>query len=140
MDYIHVFNNIHQFVHAATVYIQLHQAGFLALLGGGTAISAFLEALLTKAKVNSKKVAYSLLMALTFGTSLAAYWLSSVSPSVAITFPWLTVIAGIVHRYAISDLNMKWITPFLRRMSATRSLRLTPQNQPASPDQSDQLV
>lgn len=122
--------NLHEFISIAIDYLQAHKDGIIAIMTGGVGLSAVLEAFLgrldAKGRSLTKKASYTLLVFVSAAASFSTYWISSVNPSVAITFPWLTVIAGAAHRYFISGKYEKYVLPVLQKLSKQPSPALPP--------------
>lgn len=98
-------------LHTILNYLIVHRATVLQLVGGGAGLSVALEVVLHKFKINSKKVAFTLLHVFTIITSLSTYYLSGHSP--VPVYAALTIISQTVHRFAVSPWYAKYIQPWL---------------------------
>lgn len=99
-------------------YLQNHWQLILALFGGAGGLSVVLETVLHKFKIDSKKVAYTLLHIFTFVTTVVAYFLANLKQYDVLPFYGSIVIfAETWHRFVISPAYTKWFVPFLEFQS-----------------------
>jgi hypothetical protein len=96
-------------------YLSVHRVALLSLVGGGAGLSVLLEVLLTKLKVDSKKVAYTLLHLFSILTAVSAYYLDN--KGVLPAYAGLVIAAQTWHRFAVSPAFDKYVVPFLNWLS-----------------------
>lgn len=99
-------------------YLNDHRATLLTILFGALTMSVTLEVYLTKFQIESKKVAFTMLHAMTAVTGLVTLYLGATGKDAAGTFAGLTIVAGFWHQFIVSPFNTKYVTPFLNWMSA----------------------
>lgn len=103
-------------------YLQNHWQLILALFGGAGGLSVVLETVLHKFKVDSKKLAYTLLHIFTGLTTIAAYFLANLKQYDVLPFYGSIVIfAETWHRFVISPAYTKWFVPFLNYLSLNKA-------------------
>lgn len=124
-------SNIINLVHQIWHYGVLHKDALLALVGGSAGLSVVLQVVLHKVKVDSKKVAFSLIHLFSIVTGLAAYVLSSVSPNAGITYVWLVGLAQVWHRFVVSPVYTKYALPFLDWLTTRKPTAAPVQPQPS---------
>lgn len=108
-------------------YLQIHWQLILGLFGGAGGLSLVLETVLHKFKVDSKKVAYTLLHVFTGLTTVAAYFLANLKQYDVLPFYGSIVIfAETWHRFVISPAYTKWFVPFLNYLQTSKPVTNTP--------------
>jgi hypothetical protein len=108
-------------------YLIAHWPAIASLVGGGAGLSVALQFVLHKLRIDSKKVAYTLIHLFSIGAALAAYYLSNTN--VLPAYAGLVIAAQTVHRFAVSPYYNKYILPYLNFLSE----QSTSQPQPLSP-------
>lgn len=109
---------MHEFIaiaHTIINYLQAHWGAILALLGGSAGVSALTQVLIHKFKVDSKKVAYTLVHFLSFASGIVAY-LAAQDNAVGV-YAALVIGAQTVHRFFLSPAYTKYILPYLQYRS-----------------------
>lgn len=122
-----------QFAHIALNFVVDHWPALMMLVGGGTGLSVFLQYVLHKFKIDSKKLAYSLIHLLTLGGALAGYYLENLD--VLPTYAGLVIAAQTVHRFIISPIYATKILPYLNFLSEKTVPAATAQLQRPLPQQ-----
>jgi hypothetical protein len=98
-------------------YVSTNHGTIIAILVGALGLSASLEMLLTKFKVQSKKISFTLLHVMAAATGLVTLYLGNSSKAATGTYAGLALVAGFWHRFVVSDANKKYVTPFLTWLS-----------------------
>lgn len=97
--------------------LQAHPGTVLSVLWGSLGLSVFIESLLTKYHVQSKKVGLTLLHVFSALSGVAAWYMSGSVSHGGGVYAGLLVVAGLWHRFVVSDVNTKYVTPFLNWLS-----------------------
>jgi len=103
------------FVHTAITYVVAHWPAISALVGGGAGLSVGLQYVLVKLRIDSKKLAYSLIHLLSLGAAASAFYLDNVNAIGA--YAGLVIAAQTVHRFIVSPYYNKYILPYLTFLS-----------------------
>lgn len=98
-------------------YVSTNHGTIIAILVGALGLSASLEVLLTKFKVQSKKISFTLLHVMAAATGLVTLYLGNSGKAATGTYAGLALVAGFWHRFVVSDANKKYVTPFLTWLS-----------------------
>lgn len=127
---------LHTFINIIVVviqWIQAHWPVIYAAVGGGIGLSALAELIITKAKIDSKKVAYTLVHSLSLTAGIVAYLVAHENAFAA--YGTLVIIAQTAHRFFLSDFYTKTIVPFLnwRASQSATQAALQPATEPANP-------
>lgn len=108
-------------------WVSIHKEILLSVAGGSAGLSALLEVILHKFKVDSKKIAYSLIHVFSAITALATYYLSATSGQKAVgIYAALALVAQTWHRFVISPAYNKYIAPFLNYLQTNKAQPATP--------------
>lgn len=130
-----------QTLHTIVNYVIAHWPAISALVGGGAGLSVLLQFVLHKLNIDSKKLAYSLIHALSVAAALSAYYLDNTN--VLPTYAGLVIAAQTVHRFVVSPYYAKYVLPYLNFLSeqATASQALAaPVASPLSVEQTPAFV
>lgn len=111
---------MHQVMLNVAHYVLLHKDGLLALIGGGAGLSAFIQFVLVKFRVNGKKWSFILSHLFALLTAAAAFVVSNVDPNVGVTYGWIWVAAQFWHRFAVNPVYNRYVVPFLAWLEAQR--------------------
>lgn len=102
-------------------YVQAHWPTLLALVGGAGGLSTLLEIVLRKLKVNSKKVAFSLLHVSVIATTAVGYFLTNLKGYDTLPFYGsLVILAETWNRFVVSPVYAKFIVPYLQYLETTK--------------------
>lgn len=96
-------------------YVTLHWPAISALVGGGAGLSVLLQYVLHKLRIDSKKLAYSLIHLLSLGAAAAAFYLDNVNAVGA--YAGLVIAAQTVHRFFVGPYYNRYILPYLTFLS-----------------------
>lgn len=118
-----------QFAHTLYSYVVAHWPAISALVGGGAGLSVFLQYVLHKLHIDSKKLAYSLIHLLSLAAAVSAYYLDNVNALPA--YAGLVIAAQTVHRFVVSPYYNKYVLPYLTFLSENTA-QPTAQYQPPS--------
>jgi hypothetical protein len=114
-------------------YLVAHWPVISALVGGGAGLSIFLQYLLHKLHIDSKKLAYTLIHILSIGAAASAFYLDNVSALPA--YAGLVIAAQTVHRFLVSPYYNKYVLPYLTFLSESAPQPTTQYQPPvAAPD------
>lgn len=105
--------------------VQAHPGSVLSVIWGSLGLSVGLETLLTKYSVQSKKLAFTLLHVISAVSGLATWYVSGSVSHAGGVYASLVIVAGFWHRFVVSDVNQKYVTPFLKWLS-TQNVAATP--------------
>ena len=94
-------------------WIAAHHTVLISIAVGALGLSVTLETLLTKFKVQSKKLAFSLLHIFSALTGVATFFMGLTGKQAFGTYAGLALAAEGWHRFVVSDVNTKYVTPFL---------------------------
>lgn len=117
------------FVHTVINYVTAHWAAISALVGGGAGLSIFLQYVLVKLRIDSKKLAYTLIHLLSLGAAASAFYLDNVNAVGAYT--GLVIAAQTIHRFVVSPYYNNKILPYLTFLSENAAQPTTQYAQPA---------
>jgi hypothetical protein len=120
-----------EFVHTVVNYVTVHWAAISALVGGGAGLSVALQYVLVKLRIDSKKMAYSLIHLLSIGAAAAAFYLDNVNAVGAYT--GLVIVAQTVHRFVVSPYYTKYVLPYLTFLTESAVQPTGLFEQPAQP-------
>ncbi len=112
-----------QIGHIIINYLTSHWEAILALLGGSAGLSALTELIIRKAKVDSKKVAYTLVHFLSFAGGIISY-VAAQDNAVGV-YASLVIGAQTIHRFLLSPAYTKYIIPYLEYRANSKPV-LTP--------------
>ena len=118
-----------QFIHTLINWAIDHWPQLVALFGGATGLSVILEYVLHKLKVDSKKLAFTLLHLLSALGGLSAFYLEK--KDFVPVYGSLVVIAQTVHRFVVSPYYNKYVLPYLTFLSENAAVPNTPVDVPA---------
>lgn len=110
-------------------YLQAHWPAISALVGGGAGLSVFLQYVLHRLHIDSKKLAYTLIHLLAIGAAASAYYLDNAS--VLPAYAGLAIAAQTVHRFIVSPYYNKYVLPYLTFLSESAAQPVTPYAAPA---------
>lgn len=111
-----------------------HKKDLLELVGGSAGLSVVLEAFLHKFHVDSKKLAYFLIHAFTFLTTVAMYFLVHLKGYDTLPlYGTLVILAQTWHRFIVSPAYTKYIAPYVQFVASQKPVATTPV-QAAPPD------
>lgn len=117
-----------QFAHTLITYVIAHWPVIVSLAGSGAGLSVGLQFVLHKLHIDSKKLAYALIHALSIGAALSAYYLDN--QTVLPAYAGLVIAAQTMHRFVVSPYYNKYVLPYLTFLSEK-----TPITQPEYPAQ-----
>lgn len=121
-------------MHTSTNWVIANWPAIVALVGGGSGLSIFLQYVLVKLHIDSKKLAFTLIHLLSIGVAASAFYLDNVNAIGAYT--GLVIIAQTVHRFAVSPYYNRYILPYLTFLSENAAQVTTqyvpPQEQPVA--------
>lgn len=110
-------------------YVTDHWAAISALVGGGAGLSVFLQYILHKMHIDSKKLAYSLIHLLSIAGGMSAFYLDNVSVMPA--YAGLVISAQTVHRFIVSPYYNRYILPYLTFLSENAAKQAVPATAPS---------
>lgn len=119
------------FAHTTINYVIAHWPAISALVGGGAGLSVALEYVLHKLRIDSKKLAYSLLHLFAIAAAASAFYLDNVNA--VGTYAGLVIAAQTIHRFVVSPYYTKYVQPYLTYLSETKPQVTTPYEAPAAP-------
>lgn len=114
------------FIEISINWLTVHWPALSAVLGGGATLSVFLQYLIHKLHIDSKKVAYTLIHLLSIISALSAYYLAK--DNVFPAYAGLAIAAQTAHRFFISPVYENKILPYLNFLSENAAV---PASQPA---------
>lgn len=117
-----------QFSQTFIDWVATNWAVLVALFGSGATLSVFLQYVLHKFHVDSKKLAYTLLHLLAALTALSAYYLENTKALPV--YAGLVIAAQTVHRFAVSPYYNKYVIPYLTFLSESSPQPATPYEAP----------
>lgn len=100
-----------QFTQEALNWVLSHEKELLALAGGGAGLSVALQYILHKFKIDSKKLAYTLIHLLSVLSAFSAYYLNGTNALPV--YATLVIVAQTFHRFVVSPYYNKYVIPFL---------------------------
>jgi hypothetical protein len=115
-------------------FVIAHWPAISALVGGGVGLSVFLQFVLIKLHIDSKKLAYALIHLLSIGAAASAFYLDNVNA--VGTYAGLVIAAQTVHRFAVSPYYNKYVLPYLTFLSENAPVTTSPSETPVAPVQS----
>lgn len=95
-------------------WLSLHETVLFGIVMAALGLSVGLESLLTKFKVQSKKIAFTLLHLMTALSGLVTMYFGATGKQAVGIYASLSLIAGFWHRFVVSEVNTKYVTPFLK--------------------------
>lgn len=116
------------FVHTTINYAIAHWPAISALVGGGAGLSIVLQYILVKLRIDSKKLAYSLIHLLSIGAAASAFYLDNINAVGA--YAGLVIAAQTVHRFVVSPYYSKYLLPYLTFLSESAAQPTTPYEAP----------
>lgn len=125
------------FAHTVISYVIAHWPAISALVGGGAGLSVFLQYVLHKLNIDSKKLAYTLIHLLSLGAAASAFYLDNVNAVGA--YAGLVIAAQTVHRFVVSPYYSRYVLPYLTFLSEQAPQVTTPYEAPAAPAQLEQV-
>jgi hypothetical protein len=126
------------FAHTIVNYVIAHWPAISALVGGGAGLSVFLQYVLHKFDIDSKKLAYTLIHLLSIGAAASAFYLDNVNALPA--YAGLVIAAQTVHRFVVSPYYSRYVLPYLTFLSEQAPQSTTPYEEPQAPVQSAEQV
>lgn len=103
-------------------WVSSHKEILLSVVGGSAGLSALLEVITHKFKIDSKKLAYTLIHLFSGITALVTYYLSATSGQKAVgIYAALALVAQTWHRFVISPVYTKYIAPFFNYLQVAKS-------------------
>lgn len=119
------------FIHIIINYIIVHWPAISALVGGGAGLSVFLQFVLHKLHIDSKKLAYTLIHLLSLGAAVSAFYLDNVNAVGA--YAGLVIAAQTVHRFIVSPYYNKYVLPYLTFLSENSAQPTSQYQAPVAP-------
>lgn len=119
------------FIHIIINYIIVHWPAISALVGGGAGLSVFLQFVLHKLHIDSKKLAYTLIHLLSIGAAVSAFYLDNVNAVGA--YAGLVIAAQTIHRFIVSPYYNKYVLPYLTFLSENSAQPTSQYEAPAAP-------
>lgn len=110
--------------------VQAHPGTVFSVVWGSLGLSVFIESLLTKYKVQSKKIGFMLLHLFSALSGVATWYASQSFAHGAGVYAGLFIVAGTWHRFVVSDVNQKYITPFLQWLTVQKAPADSVENEP----------
>lgn len=102
-------------LHQIISYVIIHWPAILSLAGGGAGLSVFLQFVIHKLHIDSKKLAYTLIHLLSIAAALSAYYVDNAN--VLPAYAGLAIAAQTIHRFAVSPYYNKYVLPYLTFLS-----------------------
>lgn len=116
------------FIQPVINYVVDHWQAITALVGGGAGLSIVLQYVLVKLRIDSKKLAYSLIHLFSIAAAASAFYLDNVN---AIgTYTGLVIVAQTIHRFFVGPYYDKYVLPYLTFLSENT---VPPTSQPVVP-------
>lgn len=112
-------------------YVVAHWPAISALVGGGAGLSIFLQYVIHKLHIDSKKLAYTLIHLLSLGAAASAFYLDNINAVGA--YAGLVIAAQTVHRFVVSPYYSKYILPYLTFLSESAPQPTTQYEAPVAP-------